>query len=231
MSTDRELLELAASTKKEAISLGLTRYFTGKPCIRGHFSERNISSGVCLECLRESSKKHYQSNRSQKLEKCAEYRKTNKEKISEYFKQYSLKNSAHRENIAKVYRIENAEKEKIRHIKYREENLEACNLREQIYRENNREKFRAKWANRRALVAKADGKFTGNDVLRIKSLQKDRCAGCSNPLVDFHADHVIPISKGGSNWPTNIQLLCVACNLKKHAKDPIKWANENGRLL
>lgn len=26
-------------------------------------------------------------------------------------------------------------------------------------------------------------------------------------------------------------LLCPTCNLRKHAKDPIAWANENGRLL
>ena len=38
-----------ASCRKEAEMLGLDRYFTGKPCNRGHVCERYVS-GHCIEC-------------------------------------------------------------------------------------------------------------------------------------------------------------------------------------
>jgi 5-methylcytosine-specific restriction endonuclease McrA len=39
------------------------------------------------------------------------------------------------------------------------------------------------------------------------------------------------LSRGGSNDISNIELLCERCNLRKHAKDPIDWAQENGLLV
>ena len=36
---------------------------------------------------------------------------------------------------------------------------------------------------------------------------------------DYHIDHIIPISKGGSEWDLdNLELSCPTCNLKKGAK-------------
>src|ERR1700678_1301496 len=34
----------------EARANGFLRYFTGKPCRRGHIAERHTSNGVCMEC-------------------------------------------------------------------------------------------------------------------------------------------------------------------------------------
>lgn len=39
-------------TRAEALALGLSRYFTGKPCKHGHVAERSVSSRSCVECLR-----------------------------------------------------------------------------------------------------------------------------------------------------------------------------------
>lgn len=39
-------------TRKEAESLGLTKYSTGKPCRKGHNSMRRTCSGGCIECLK-----------------------------------------------------------------------------------------------------------------------------------------------------------------------------------
>lgn len=42
------------------------------------------------------------------------------------------------------------------------------------------------------------------------------CMKCSKPLAtNFHADHVIPFSKGGPTYLKNGQALCPLCNLKK----------------
>jgi hypothetical protein len=39
-------------TRRQALQQGLTQYFTGRPCIRGHFSVRSTSCNQCRECHR-----------------------------------------------------------------------------------------------------------------------------------------------------------------------------------
>ncbi len=41
-------------TRKEAIRLGMATYYTGKPCGRGHLSERRTTSGICIQCNKEA---------------------------------------------------------------------------------------------------------------------------------------------------------------------------------
>lgn len=36
--------------RRDAAAAGLTRYYTGKPCLHGHDAERFVSSGRCLTC-------------------------------------------------------------------------------------------------------------------------------------------------------------------------------------
>lgn len=37
-------------------------YFTGKPCVRGHTSERLVANQTCRACIIENKKRHYQKN-------------------------------------------------------------------------------------------------------------------------------------------------------------------------
>jgi hypothetical protein len=36
--------------RKKAVRLGLKRYFTGKPCPKGHISERAVKNCICCQC-------------------------------------------------------------------------------------------------------------------------------------------------------------------------------------
>lgn len=42
-------------TREQARSAGMTRYFTGVPCMRGHIAERHVSNTRCVECHREKA--------------------------------------------------------------------------------------------------------------------------------------------------------------------------------
>lgn len=86
--------------------------------------------------------------------------------------------------------------------------------------------------NRRARIKKADGSHTAADIGRIRKAQRDRCAYCEAGLKrKGHLDHIKALSRGGSNWPRNLQILCDACNLSKGARDPIEFARSLGRLV
>lgn len=46
---------------------------------------------------------------------------------------------------------------------------------------------------------------------------KGKCVKCdSREKLEY--DHIVPVSKGGSNTVRNIELLCESCNRKKHDK-------------
>ena len=72
--------------------------------------------------------------------------------------------------------------------------------------------------------------------MSIFDSQSGLCATCETKLFKsgknkFHADHIKPLAKGGANDRYNIQCLCPACNFSKGSKDPIDWAQKNGKLL
>ena len=64
------------TTRQESLSKGLKTYFTGKPCKRGHISERLLNC-MCIECKKEDSKN---------------FRENNKETIKKYNREYAREN-------------------------------------------------------------------------------------------------------------------------------------------
>jgi 5-methylcytosine-specific restriction endonuclease McrA len=100
------------------------------------------------------------------------------------------------------------------------------------WRKNNPLQVRVQVSNRAARNRNAHGSHTDEDIQRIKNQQRNKCAYCRKPLgKKWHIDHIKPISKGGSNEPSNIQLTCAICNTKKNAHDPIYFAQKLGKLL
>lgn len=92
---------------------------------------------------------------------------------------------------------------------------------------------RAGSLKRRARKRSAEGRHSAQDIKKLLAKQNHKCAACrvSVKMAGYHVDHIIPLARGGANWPDNLQILCPTCNLSKGAKDPIAWANECGRLL
>lgn len=43
--------------RKTALDLGLTTYFTGKACLKGHITPRRVGCGSCIECRRLRTKR------------------------------------------------------------------------------------------------------------------------------------------------------------------------------
>lgn len=85
------------------------------------------------------------------------------------------------------------------------------------YRLENPDKARQYKNNRRAREMGAEGSFTATEWTELKEKHKQMCALCGKKE-KLTVDHIVPLSKGGSNYITNIQPLCMPCNSKKSAK-------------
>lgn len=78
-------------------------------------------------------------------------------------------------------------------------------------------------ARRRAAILGAEGSYTKEDVYILLNELNRCCRWCGKQLTKYHVDHIIPLSKGGSNWPSNITISCPSCNSAKKDRMPAEW--------
>ena len=85
------------------------------------------------------------------------------------------------------------------------------------YRKKNPDKTAVWKQNRRAREANCEGSFTEQEWAELKEKHNQKCAHCKEKE-KLTVDHIIPISRGGTNYIGNIQPLCLVCNSKKWIK-------------
>lgn len=69
-------------------------------------------------------------------------------------------------------------------------------------------------------LKEAGGSFTSGEWELLKKQYGLTCPCCKQPepQIKLTQDHIIPLSKGGTNFIENIQPLCLRCNMKKFTK-------------
>jgi 5-methylcytosine-specific restriction endonuclease McrA len=178
------------------------------------------------EKARQRSRAWHAANRDRALERKRVWAVENKEKRAAKARNYYSKNKEKIIEKNQAYYVNNKEKMGEWHKQYEAVNKE----KRKAWRVANRERKRELQNNRRL---KMGGELPKGIVQKLMKLQKGLCINCKTDLEKsgHHLDHIEPISKGGKNVESNVQLLCPPCNHRKFNKDPIAWANENGRLL
>lgn len=89
-------------SRHDALLLGLSRYYTGHPCKRGHLDERTASGRVCVSCFttwrraqrKQSDAASYARHRIVRLAAQALWRKANKARRAAYNAQWRTANPA-----------------------------------------------------------------------------------------------------------------------------------------
>jgi len=194
-------------TRQEALAQGLKRYFTGNPCPHGHIAERFVTSFGCVDC----AKLHGQSE--------SHKRATQK---------WELANPESAKQRRKRYHDKNPERARQWFLAWKKRNPDYFNEYLAEWAKRNPERYKRNYQraseNRRARVIGAEGSFTKDDIERIFVEQNGLCTGCGKDIrKTFEIEHIVPLSRGGSNFPANIQLMCRPCNASKATKTMDEW--------
>jgi 5-methylcytosine-specific restriction endonuclease McrA len=162
----------------------------------------------------------------------AEWRSNNRDRVSAISKRWRSKN---RDKV-KVYKLKYSSSHRIQESKrasdwYYTHNEQAAKQRKK-WRIDNKEKYkdyyRNKCRNRRAIISGAKGTHSKEEIAIKIELQKHKCYYCGEIITNkYHVDHVVPVSRGGSNDIDNLVITCQFCNISKGARLLHEWKRSN----
>lgn len=214
----------------------------------------------CKKCKNAYGKEHYSipevKENAKKREKEYRSRQEVKERRQEYKREYNSRpevrehmreyhkkygRSLHvkcyrsRPEVMEHRRAYEKQYEKLPKVREQRKSYE----REYLSRKEVKERRRVHKHNRRARIRSIGGVHTHEQIQDRLRRQRHKCyyAACGYSKLKkekgkyiYHIEHVVPLSKGGSNDISNIVLSCPRCNLSKHDKLLHEWL-EGGRLL
>ena len=206
--------------------------------------ERNIQNETeavkcCTKCGEEKPLSEFHRDKSKaggrrndcKVCACLQKRKYSKENNDHVRALKRANNRKHRDRIKKhdaeyyaANREEILRKKKEYHarpeIKQQYKEYQKRTGASKKWHERNPERRRASWVKRRATEREAKGEFTAEELRLRFDYHGNKCiyCGCTENLT---VEHMIPLNKGGTNWPANLAPACGSCNSGK--RDSSFW--------
>lgn len=165
------------------------------------------------QCLTKM-KARYWSNPKLKAEYDKERREEKREELNAQKRRYYYEVQKHR--LRKPLTKEEKQYKRAYDRQRYSENREAIKARVRLYQKCS---INAKVLQKlyRARKYASPGTFTASEWTELCEACDYRCLACGQKK-SLTADHVIPLSKGGTNYISNIQCLCKSCNSSKGAR-------------
>lgn len=164
----------------------------------------------CKACHAQENARWRQDHREEQAQYQAQYRQDHREEKARYDAQWRQTHPR--------YGAQRMAQRRLYHPQY-----------DAQWKKDNRDKCRAAWHRHRARKLENGGTHTSADIQRQGQAQKWLCWWCGKSCeAEHHADHLVPLSRGGHNDISNIVISCPHCNLSKNNKLPEEWCD---RLL
>lgn len=222
---------MSVITRADAKAKGLDRYFTGKPCAKGHIESRNVRNGTCRECMRLATLAYRTKNPAAAAESKKKSRERNPGVAVEYSRRYYAENRETAAVKRKQYYDDNKEASSEYSRLYLQRNREAQLGRMREYRLANPHMKVAHEAKRRARKALAIpawfGEFDAFVWMEAAALAHLRQLATG---IGWHADHMIPLlakTASGLHVGANCQVIPAILNNRKYNKmiltEPFEW--------
>lgn len=202
-----------------------------------HPDRKHQAAGLCAGCY---ANRRYATSpewRESVKAKTRERYRRNPQKAREEKRAYYLANRESLRRKTKVYYETHREKMIAAQTAWAKKHSASVNEKNRAWRKRNPAKakaMRAAWEKAhpeemralrhlgRSRRRGASGKFTPEQLRARFAFFGDRCAYCGTEG-KLSIDHVIPLARGGSNWPANLRPACLKCNSSKCDRKIVEW--------
>lgn len=209
-----------------ALARGDTRFDPGLPCKRGHTAPCMTANGACTECMRERRPTY----RLDPEKKRATQRRADQKRTG----------TPERRAKERARRAANPGRYKAQKLAWRQAHPErwkqTANARAKRWRDKNRE-AQCVFSARRRAKRRAAGSGCPRSRLAYerwaRTVPRVACYWCKATTLrgGRHVDHIIPLSRGGSDAVGNLCVACPHCNQSKSAKLPHEFAGQSELAL
>lgn len=195
------------------------------------------------EEIKKKNSERYYAKREEILAQCKVYRESHKKEIKERSGEWARKNPEKRRAIVRRYYekklLEDPEWWNKRAMEYYYRNLEKSREHTREYRKrrpawNRLQKYKRRMRCGSGQVDKEHLNKEFEVLVRNKLKQQGyKCIYCGVDIKETYSiDHIVPLSKGGTNEIDNIDLVCKPCNTRKGTRDKehfMKLLKEEGQ--
>ena len=177
----------------------------------------------CRECDHKQKTEYYAKHAEELSAKYMAYYEIHREEVRAKQAQYYADHCEEIKLATSKYYAEHREKMLVIRRQYQRTYIDkTVKARKKRYRQT--DKYRNRKAARVNNLRVAGGeKLTPEIIAEIKSEYGRFCPYCNHKIEIGHIDHIVPVSKGGTNDRDNLVYVCAPCNLKKNNKSLLEF--------